>query len=500
LDAQVQRLTEYSNKKGLQLIKSFVLIESSTLGDRRKFKEVISFAKRQNEPIAIIADAVDRVQRSFKESVLLDELVKKGKIELHFYREGIIISQGATATNIMMWNFAVMAAQSYVLQLSENVKRSVGHKIRNGEWPGKGPIGYMNVRTAENKSNIILDPERAPILKKLFQEYSKGGISCKELAKLGYQWGLRSNTPVRNKISPGVLYDILCNPFYSGEMLIKGTRYRHKYESLISPELWEKCNNVRLGFKKAPFKHSEKPYLYRGLILCANSRRIVTTELKKGKHLYLTAYTKEGSRGYVKEEIVTSQVQKVLNSLIIPEEIINEIGTYLKETKKAEVEFHEKTIKDLRRELDLTNYRIQSLIDLYLDRKVGDDIYQTKMESLKKEKLKIDNTIRTHDAGDDNFNETIIGLFEAASKSHIIFAKSSDLDQKRRLLKTVFRTLELKGETLGYSLHFPFDKMQEIAQNKKWRHVVDNIRTIHRGQIKILIEQDVLSFMDRIAA
>ncbi len=39
-----------------------------------------------------IADTVDRVQRSFKESVLLDELMRQNKIELHFYREGMVLN------------------------------------------------------------------------------------------------------------------------------------------------------------------------------------------------------------------------------------------------------------------------------------------------------------------------------------------------------------------------------------------------------------------------
>lgn len=41
---------------------------------------MINFCKKQRETIAIVADTVDRVQRSFKESVLLDELMRQNKI------------------------------------------------------------------------------------------------------------------------------------------------------------------------------------------------------------------------------------------------------------------------------------------------------------------------------------------------------------------------------------------------------------------------------------
>lgn len=36
LDAQISRLSDYANKKGLEVIKTFTLTESSTQGDRKK--------------------------------------------------------------------------------------------------------------------------------------------------------------------------------------------------------------------------------------------------------------------------------------------------------------------------------------------------------------------------------------------------------------------------------------------------------------------------------
>lgn len=90
--AQNNRLHEYAERKGLEIIKSFEIVESSTRGERKQFMEMINFCKKQRETIAIVADTVDRVQRSFKESVLLDELMRQNKIELHFYREGMVLN------------------------------------------------------------------------------------------------------------------------------------------------------------------------------------------------------------------------------------------------------------------------------------------------------------------------------------------------------------------------------------------------------------------------
>jgi hypothetical protein len=44
------------------------------------FAAMLALPKRRTKPVAIISDAVDRFQRSFKESVLIDELIRKEKV------------------------------------------------------------------------------------------------------------------------------------------------------------------------------------------------------------------------------------------------------------------------------------------------------------------------------------------------------------------------------------------------------------------------------------
>jgi site-specific DNA recombinase len=53
-------------RKGLKVIKTYELVESSTRGERKEFAAMLAFAQAQNETVAIVADAVDRFQRSFK--------------------------------------------------------------------------------------------------------------------------------------------------------------------------------------------------------------------------------------------------------------------------------------------------------------------------------------------------------------------------------------------------------------------------------------------------
>ena len=156
--AQRQRRVDYCARKGLKVIKTYELVESSTRGERKEFAAMLAFAQAQNETVAIVADAVDRFQRSFKESVLIDELIRKEKVELHFYREGMVIGKGASSTDILRWDFSVMGAKSYVLNLPENVRRSLEYNAATASGAGRHRSATSTSGTQTTKAHLFMIP------------------------------------------------------------------------------------------------------------------------------------------------------------------------------------------------------------------------------------------------------------------------------------------------------------------------------------------------------
>ncbi|MCP3659261.1 MAG: recombinase family protein, partial [Bacteroidetes bacterium] len=216
IKAQIENAKNYCERKNLEVLKVYEIVESSTRGSREKFNQILNYIEKYQEKIVLVADAVDRVQRSFKETVILDELRKKGKIELHFIREGIILDENLKTQDKMMWNFSVMLAESYVSQISDNTKRSILYKLNHGECIGKAPLGYKNIRNTENKADVVIDEEKAHFMKMAFELYATGNYSVRKLAKILQEKGLRT---VRGKILlQSRLHEILQNKFYYGYM------------------------------------------------------------------------------------------------------------------------------------------------------------------------------------------------------------------------------------------------------------------------------------------
>lgn len=463
LPAQNTRLSAYAKRKNLNVIKSFQIIESSTRGKRKEFMEMINFCKDYPEKIAIIADAVDRIQRSFKESVMLDDLIRQEKIELHFYRENMIIGKNASSSDIMRWDFSVMGAKSYVLQLSENVRRSLDYKVKNGELAGAAPTGYENFVDEHGKSSIRPNAD-APKVRELFEIYSLGGTSIRQLARHADDIGLRSRTG--KKIVNTTLTNILDNPFYYGEMTSKGRLIKHVYQPIISKDLFDKCQEQRKKQSAKPFKHGEIPFLYRGFFTCLNAKKTCPNEIKKKKFHYLVSYKEDGSRIYTPEKDITDQILYILEGIYIPDDILQDLKERLSGSKSAEIEYRNREIGRLQAIITKASQRLDTLFNMRLDGEIDREQYEDKRAQIQLEIDRTSEKIKAHGKADDGFNDTLLGLFQIASASAELFYKSDDMELKRLLLRFVFDGLYMKESTVCYKLKFPFSEMEESSNGR----------------------------------
>lgn len=209
IDAQLTRLRKYCEQKGLEIIKEFVIVESSTRGEREKFHEMINFIKKQKESINLVCDKVDRLQRSFKEMPIIDELRKSRKLILHFFVEGQILDANSNSSQIMAYQMYIMMAESYTNSISDNVKRSFERMRQEGKITGTAPIGYLNKNDGRGKTDIILDPDRAFLVKRIFEEYATGLYSMQEIRKKTIEWNLKNKTKSDTYLSVSQIEKIL---------------------------------------------------------------------------------------------------------------------------------------------------------------------------------------------------------------------------------------------------------------------------------------------------
>ena len=123
--AQIRRLREYADRKQLVIIHEFQITESSTKESCKEFEKIIDLIVKSKECIALIAIRLIACSEALKNRCSLSAFFEKEKMELHFLRDRLVLDKNSNSTDIMRWDMSVMFAKSYVLQLSDNVKRSL---------------------------------------------------------------------------------------------------------------------------------------------------------------------------------------------------------------------------------------------------------------------------------------------------------------------------------------------------------------------------------------
>ena len=468
IPSQVRRLTEYATKKHLHIVQIFQITESSTKETRKQFDEIISLIKKSNEPIALVTDTVDRLQRSFRETPILDEMRKGGKLELHFLREGLTVNKNSNSAQLLQWDIGVLFASSYVRQLSDNVKRSKEQSIKNGEWSAKAPFGYRNMTMPSGNKTIEVDQLHAPYVIKMFEMYATGTHSFQTITNEMNRLGLKNAKG--NPILPSRVEVTLKNLFYIGIMKIKGEYYRHKYPPLITEEIFNHVQKIILGHHKSPVQYAGKPILLRGLITCTQCGCMITGDVKKQKYVYYSCSNSRGicTKKWIREEKILETLFEHFEKIKLDDSRIEEIITYLKESYTHEQEFLKHSQEKLRKELDQIQGRLSKLIDMHLDGTVDSETYHAKLQEYKMRQREITSELQSHGEIDETSLITAKTVFDLAKRAREIFEKSSNLNEKQQLLRFFYSNLRLDAETLHVELQEPFLSMVKMSDQPQW--------------------------------
>jgi hypothetical protein len=224
---------------------------------------------------------------------------------------------------------------------SINVKRGLRTRCEMGLRPGVAAIGYLNEKRLDRKCQVTLDPERADIIRKIFEKVGYEKWSGRKV----YQW-LKTEVKLRSikgkiGLTLSNVYLILQNPFYHGvfEYPVKsGNWYTGKHEPLITKELFDIVQG-QVKTKTMPFESKE--FSFTKLMTCGLCGSGITADEKFKKlrggsvnrHVYYLctrSRDKYCKCGYVNENDLIQQFIKLmddidLDEMSIKQKIKNEI-------------------------------------------------------------------------------------------------------------------------------------------------------------------------------
>lgn len=329
IDSQIKEMLEMANRDGLNIAE--VRKESHSAkasGARPVFNELITDL-RSGKFNAILTWAPDRLSRNAGDLGSLVDLMDQ-KL-LHEIR-----TQGQKFGNNPNEKFLLMILCSQAKlendNKSINVKRGLRAKLELGLWPGTPPTGYLSEYRTDRKGHILTDPQRAPIIKKMFEKVANEQYSGRDI----HNWlkkDLNFTTKGGKHLSLSNIYIILKNTFYYGVVQYpegSGKWYTGKHEPIITKELYDKVQE-RLTRDKI-VRGASKEFAFTKLMNCGLCGSGVTAEekhksLKDGSTTTYIYYGCSRSRdlncksGYLREENLVDQLAKIIDKIDI-----NELG------------------------------------------------------------------------------------------------------------------------------------------------------------------------------
>jgi len=214
---------------------------------------------------------------------------------------------------------------------SINVKRGLRTRCEMGLKPGAATVGYLNEKHVDRKCEVIIDPERAPIVKQMFEKVAYEKWSGRKL----FHWlkfDLNFKTKSGNKgLALSNIYLILQNPFYYGVFEYpkkSGNFYKGKHEPIITKELFDQ---VQEQVKNQALRAQEpKEFAFTKMMACGLCGSGICADekfkrLKDGsvnRHVYYgctRSRDKDCKCGYINEVELIQQFEKLIDQVDISE-------------------------------------------------------------------------------------------------------------------------------------------------------------------------------------
>ncbi len=378
LEAQQRELVERAALLGIKIVATYHESKSAKTIGRPIFNEVMKQIQK-GKADGLLCWKLDRLARNFIDAGLVIDLLQRSVLKsIHTYEKEYLPSD-----NVLMMAVELGMANQYSRDLSENVKRGNREKVIRGGWPSHAPFGYLNNKADKT---LYIDPVRGEYVTLMYELYSTGRYSLKELSNELYERGLR--TPAGKKVHCGTVRHVMRNPIYHGVIRYRGGYYPANFESITTKDLYDQCMSVMEGNSKP--RKQKHLFPLTGLFSCGVCGCAVTAEKQKTYSYYHCTNGKgicNQKKQFVRQEALDEQLAEIFDQVAFDEDLIEVMYQAALEQIAHEDTFNTKAVENVEIELASIKLRESRLLEAYLAGNIEKDIYDERQSELKLARL-----------------------------------------------------------------------------------------------------------------
>ena len=325
LDSQQAMLRHFCETKGYVISDVYSDTESGTTLEREHLQRLLQDAQAGKFNV-LVATKLDRVSRSVKDFLDLDEALNKFGVDIIITTQNI---DTTTAQGKMQRTILMAFAQFERDMIAERTREKLYSQAKEGYWGGGHvPLGYDVV-----DKKLIQSPKESEIVKQIFSEYLITPSTVK-VAKWLNDKGDRTKTRVSkagkttggSEFSNQLVHDILRNKTYIGLVTFKDESFKGLHDPIVDEDLFEKvAKRLDESITDRFGTYEDTPLLLLGLTKCGVCGGQMTTFFSQKKdtcqrHFYYrcTTATKFGKQKCQSQDSTSKRTRGIYSQVAGP--------------------------------------------------------------------------------------------------------------------------------------------------------------------------------------
>ncbi len=264
IDSQINEMLGMADRECLEIVETKKESHSAKeAGARPIFNEIVEEIK-SGKFNGIMTWAPDRISRNAGDLGKIVDLMDAGLLkEIRTYGQKFTNSPNEKFLLMILGSQAKLENDNKVV----NVKRGLRARCEMGLWPCTAPTGYLNSKNKDEKCHVLIDPHRAPIIKKMFEKSAYEKWSGRKI----HSWlkdEIKFKTKNNKALTLSNVYILLRNHFYYGTFEYPkggGRWYQGKHTPIITKELFDK---VQESIVTHVIKTESKEFAFTKLMKC----------------------------------------------------------------------------------------------------------------------------------------------------------------------------------------------------------------------------------------
>jgi site-specific DNA recombinase len=157
-----------------------------------------------------------------------------------------------------------------------DIAYKMGQKARSGGTIGRARLGYLNhIDRADGLDirTIVVDPERAPLVRLGFELFASGNLTLDDLSDQLHQRGLRTRPSTRcpaQRVSISKLARMLRDRYYLGYVTYHDEEFPGRHEPLIGQHLFDRVQAVLNAHTTSGERRRVHHHYLKGTLYCGH--------------------------------------------------------------------------------------------------------------------------------------------------------------------------------------------------------------------------------------